>query len=78
MKLNEVIRVSVAAFLQKHTGNGVRSIVSFAQELHDNGDKFTRIYYTHSGPTREIRSHLYYGTFQQLMEDVDLNLTGES
>lgn len=72
MKLEEAIRLSVAEYFQKYTDNGIRNVVSFAREIHVGGEEYTRIYYTHSGPTREVRSHLYYGTMQDLLNDVDL------
>lgn len=78
MKLDEAIKRSLLAWVrEKHDPTAVR-VVDYQRQIHTGGEYPTRIWYTHSGPTREQRSVLYHYTVREMFEQLDLDLTGES
>lgn len=78
MKIDEAIKLSLLAWVRaKHDPTAVR-VVDYQRQIHTGGEYPTRIWYKHSGPTRDVRSVLCHYTVREMFALLDLDLTGES
>lgn len=78
MKIDEAIRLSLLAWIRRRVDPTATTVTGWGNETHVGGNYYTRIHYTHSGPTRDVRSFLYREDWRTMFEQIDLDLTEES
>lgn len=73
MTLLEAVQASILAHLKLRVDPTARSVISFYES---EGD--TVILYTHTGPTRDLKRHVFPQGIRGAFHLMDLDLTGES
>lgn len=78
MKIQDAIKRSLLAYVIAKHDPQATAVTGYERMIYRGGEYPTRIYYTHSGPTNEIRSVLFDGTIPEMFEKLDLDLMVES
>lgn len=73
MTLLEAVERSILAHLRLHVDSAANRVVNFYESYGT-----VVILYSHTGPTRELKSHTFHGGIHNMLHLVDLDLTGES
>lgn len=78
MKLDEAIRLSLLAYVKRNHDPDAHVVTGYTEQVYVGGNRYTRIFYAHKQPMRDIRSILYYETISVMFDNINLDLTEES